>query len=428
MMTRGATDSAQLCGFSVYWLCSRDFALDLTDDEHFVIPTFSQTMYHNYVRKNDGRLTKLASRVRNKFLRSKSDDKSHAPAVFKQELEAAWERHNISSRDRLFLHTGDGASFRALFQIAKERPEADLPNIHIATPYDPAGVMPNKGDPEDLHKLISELKQRNLIDRRVYLYAENPFLADHLSATWSCPVRTLETPVYEPTAQHSTNGQKFRTERLNAGPSDLVIASLGSARMEKGFYFMPDIIRRTFELAGNGEFAAVDPARIRFVLHASPQIVGRDPAILNAIEKLQALPPQQATLMLEPLSEADYQSLLFASDVVLMPYSEVEYKYRGSTIVSEAIAAGKPIVAKSGSYPAKAAQKYVGGAGQWPIDMAREILNICSHPDQIKAQAQQASAVYLALNRVETYWQKCLDAESDHGEVTGREYLREVTS
>ena len=125
------------------------------------------------------------------------------------------------------------------------------------------------------------------------------------------------------------------------------------------------------------------------------------------------MPSSQVSLLLEPLSEADYQSLLYASDIVLMPYNEKEYRVRGSTVVSEAIAAAKTIIARTGAYPAKAAERHGGISGLHPIDMAKGILTIASNRTSYATQAKRISADYIEKNGIETYWPKCLAKEKE---------------
>ena len=177
--------------------------------------------------------------------------------------------------------------------------------------------------------------------------------------------------------------------------------------MEKGFHLMPDIIRRVFEFAGE---AARE--KIKFVLHASPQIIGRDPVITKAIEALEARPEGEVYLLLDALSDEDYQTLLHASDVVLMPYGEREYRVRGSAVVTEAISAGKTVVAKPETYPGAAAEQHGGRTGPAPIDMAKAILEIFENRDAFAARAASEREKFIAENAVEAYWRRCLDAEN----------------
>ena len=415
MMTRAATLSAQSQGFDVTWLCSNEFTGELATDGVTVAPTFSATMYQNYMQKPaEAVRPSIWARIARKFGAAQEPPKPEGvdqTAAFHTDLGAALETHAIGPDDRIFLHTADGASFLGIARMIKERAAETLPRFHVATPYDPVGVMPNRKNADEIAAGLKDLAAMGLVDSKLFLYAENPYLAEHLSELWSAPVRPLDVPVYARETEKMERARQFRRDKLGLDDDVFLIVSLGSARMEKGFYLIPDIVRRTFEFAGGEEFPDAAPDKIKYVLHASPQIVGRDPVIVKAIDKLNEMPGAQVELLLEPLSEPDYQSLLYASDVVLMPYNEKEYRVRGSTIVSEAIAAAKVIVAKDGAYPAKAAKDFGGETGALPIEMAKGVLKIASDQAAYRSRAETIASEYVAKNGINTYWRKCLDTE-----------------
>ena len=116
-------------------------------------------------------------------------------------------------------------------------------------------------------------------------------------------------------------------------------------------------------------------------------------------------------LLLEPLSQEDYQSLLISSDIVLLPYDAKAYRVRGSGIVAEAAAAGKIIVASEDSYPGNVAAAYGGETGSSPEDFAEGVVKIASDFSAAKKRAAQLSNNYIAENGIDAYWRKCLDAE-----------------
>ncbi|MEM9496068.1 MAG: hypothetical protein AAGA09_08695 [Pseudomonadota bacterium] len=418
MMTRAATLSAQKQNFDVHWLCSKDFGGELMSDGATVAPTFSASMYQNYMAKKEEAAPSFLQRVVRRLTgggAAAAPQKVDQTAAFHADLLTAMKRFEIGANDRLFLHTADGASFLGIARIVAELPAEDLPVFHVATPYDPVGVMPNRDNADDIAAALSSLNEKGLIDKKLFLYAENPYLAAHLAELWSIEVRPLDVPVYPNDPEKIERAKRFRRDTLGLDDDMFVIVSLGSARMEKGFFLIPDVVRRTFEFAGGEDFPNADPQKIKYVLHASPQIVGRDPVIVKAIEKLEEMPSSQVSLMLEPLSEEDYQSLLLASDVVLMPYNEKDYRVRGSTIVSEAVAAEKIIVAKDGSYPGKAAKDFGGETGALPIEMAKGVLKIASAQEDYKARAAAYARDYIDANGIDTYWRKCLETERAQG-------------
>lgn len=413
MLTRAATKSAQAAGFDVTWLCSTAFSPELDQSGAAIAPVFGASMYDAYLQKPGATAGRLAG-WRRRFAKAlgvgvaqQKAPSAAAASRFATDLLGAIKDFAIGAGDRILLHTADGESLLAVAQYAKVTALDAMPIIHVATPYDPVGVMPNKQNIEQLTPDIAILRDQNKLDRKLFLYAENALLAAHLTEIWSAPVRPLPLPV---TAGDPSAAQAARTqmcEKLGINEDAFLVVSLGSARLEKGFHLMPDIVRRVFEFAGEDA-----RAKIKFVLHASPQIIGRDPVIAKAIDALQARPDGDVFLLLDGLSDDDYQALLHASDVVLMPYGEREYRVRGSAVVTEAISAGKSIVAKPGTYPGAAAEQHGGRTGAAPIDMAKAIIEIFDQREAFAARAASERNAYIADNAIEKYWRRCLDAEA----------------
>ena len=425
-LTKLVTQSAMQNGISVYWFAAADASAELRKHDS-LIPLFGQSMYSTYLldqQKNPSAISSRLGRFKDRLItRMKSaspqppttEDKSPVTPDLKgsilKALESAIEEFNIGPSDRLLFHTADGATYEAVAELVTGRDVSDLPRIHLCTPYDPVGVMPNRASAESVKAAIDKLRTEKLLARRVFLYGENPFLADHLTRIWSCPVRSLDLPVASISEQNKARAKEYRRNQLNAEDGRFLIASLGAARIEKGFHLIPDIIHRVFEFAQQGEFADVAKSKIKFVLHASPQIVGRHPVISNAIEKLHAYPEDQVQLLLEPLSDADYNSLTLASDAVLMPYDQEAYRVRGSGVVSEAIVARKFIIAKSGSYPSEMALWQGGAIGETPQLMAKSLLTVIKNRWQRFDRIKAASIEYMESNSISRYFEKIVDAE-----------------
>lgn len=418
-LAKAVTESAEMAGLSVVWLAAGDASESLKRHSH-LIPTFDHTMYSSYESKTSSRkgsvvqnLASLRNRLSPNASGSGAPKRDTSPVIdiktsMLQSLLDACAKFGIGPADRILFHTADGATYEALAELVKYFPAADLPLIHICTPYDPVGVMPNRKSAEVVQQAIDTFGAADLLGRRVFLYGENPMLADHLSAIWNCHVGALDLPVTPVTEHEKTQARIYRRERLATANDRFLVVSLGAARLEKGFHLIPDIVRRTFEFAGTGEFADIPATKVKFALHASAQIIGRHPVIEKALTRFQVYSRDQVELLTEPLSDVEYQNLTLASDAILMPYDEDAYRVRGSGVVSEAIVAKKFIIAKSGSYPAEMAIRQGGAIGDTPAAIANALLTVIKNRWQRSEQAKQASEEYLAGNSIEQYVQKMI--------------------
>lgn len=405
-LTRLAAQSAEEAGFEARWLVSRELNADLAAAHPEAIPAFASSMYDAY---KPGAAPLPRRGLLQRLLRPRPaapETAAPAPDLALSMLEGLLEgieESGAGPADHLLFHTADGATYRAVGQLLEMRDPASLPIIHLCTPYDPVGVMPNRKTPEEVAAPIHKMEERGLLGSRVHLYAENDGLASHLSTLWEVVVSPLPLPVEEAGDDIGAEISRFRQEALGVAPDSFVVASLGAARLEKGFNMFPDIIRRTYELAGTPEFPGTSAEKIHFALHASPQIIGRHPVIAAALEKLEALGSDRVTLLIEPLSDLGYRTLLEAADAVCLPYNTKDYRVRSSGIVTEALAAGKYLIASSGSYPGHVAENCFGGTGETPMEMARSLLTLIASKEERDARFRDAVDAFRTENAVPNY-------------------------
>ena len=411
MMTREATRSAHQMGFETIWLCSAAFSSTLDFENARIAPVFSASMYDAYIKqKQVAEKPSLLARLAHK-LTGRPVPVALPPSNFYEDLKSALAQWEIGPQDRVLLHSADGESLSGVARLIHETPADALPVFHVATPYDPVGIMPKRQSAEGFAASLGELKASGKLYRKLFLYAENAYLADHLSTLWDAQVRPLPIAASPPPPGAADAARSTLTDKLGIPKDSLIIISLGSARLEKGFHKIPDIVEELFPRASQFPGAK---EKIKFVLHASPQIVGRDPKITEAIDALAAR-AEEVILLLDPLSDEDYQMLLHASDIVLLPYGEHEYRVRGSAVVTEALAAGKTLLAAANTYPGKAADAHGGLTASSPTDYADAILDIYQNRERYREQALRESERFIAENRMETYWRRCLDAEREAG-------------
>lgn len=429
-LTRAITDSATAARFDVIWLCSRSVS-DVIETYEGVrlLPSFGVGMYDNYAGRFDRHLgvSAVFERVLGCFgwsaQRPPAPPKIDLSREFEADLAAIIATENIGPDDRLLIHTADGATYAALARLLGRSAHDAFPIFHVVTPYDPSGVMPNRDSSLSPADAISEMEERALIDRKIFLYAENRFLAERLSGLWGVPVRPQELPSAPPTQDARRRALKYRRRTLGIEDDAFLVVSLGSARLEKGFDLFPEIVAETFTRLENIHSAS----EVKFVLHASPQIVGRHPAIIKAIRKLQSA-SRDVSLILDPLSDEDYENLLLASDCVMLPYVKDDYLYRGSAIVSEAITAEKILIATEGSYPGRRALEAGGAVGVCPSDFAAAVVALARDPTGYRTAARRAADEAHREHGKEDYLPKLLRIEEEAAAMSRCHMRQEVQS
>jgi glycosyltransferase involved in cell wall biosynthesis len=124
-----------------------------------------------------------------------------------------------------------------------------------------------------------------------------------------------------------------------------VIAYLGGARFNKGFDIFVNIVERLCSAGLMDIFHIL----AQFDLHKQQQFASETAKIEKCSEKLYLLAKQNPGIKIVEgsLSVDEYYNLLFASDIVVIPYRKDAYTSVNSSVFFETIIAGKvPLVSK----------------------------------------------------------------------------------
>lgn len=135
-----------------------------------------------------------------------------------------------------------------------------------------------------------------------------------------CPITTLPLPRVALT-----------TRRSRVGASPVTIGVLGHQREEKGYQYVPEIVRRVLDVRPN----------TRFLLHNG------HPAELSSVQaELRKLAACDSRLILDErlADEPIWRALLDRSDLILCPYEPNRYRASYSAVAAEATAEAIPLV------------------------------------------------------------------------------------
>ncbi len=307
-LTLQLSKGAQALGLKVVWLTHKDFKIEEDIENVTVIPVFSFTMYDRYKPELKNTLP---------------DNKEQ---LLFEELKGAIKGVGLTQHDHIIFHTAFGDVYRALpLYLALDNIE-DWPYLHICTPYEPEG-MPGRDPGDEVDSILSKMNKSKIIDKKLFFWAETPQLASNYTTRFFFNVRALPLP---PPAIDLTVD-------CTVGSGAFVALYLGAAREEKGFVHLPEIVEGLYESHGK-------TGKLQFVIQCTPQIIGYLSSIKIAIERLSKYPASYVTLIKESLSEADYHTQMAKSNVLMLLYSQKNYRIRGSGIAVEAVSSEKCIL------------------------------------------------------------------------------------
>lgn len=145
----------------------------------------------------------------------------------------------------------------------------------------------------------------------------------------TCPIPHTETP--------------FEWDGAQPARRPLQLVYLGDARAEKGYHFFPALVedlRRDF----------LDTGRVEFQIQSNYNIPGGESEAVVARCLLQNAAETGIRLFLDPLPSEQYRAVLRQADLLILPYDRDNYYARSSGVLIEALTAGVPVVAPSGSW------------------------------------------------------------------------------
>lgn len=421
-LTKAISDGALKNGLDVLIFANRNVSSLPELNKAEIFPVFSSTTYDIFIKQNVkqpsphyikilGLLTpSLLFRLKSfkkKFmslLRSgifSAIDRSRTGLPLNEELLLAIKQHKLNKSDHILIHTADGEIYRELLQLSLKSNFNDLPYFHVNTPYDDK-VMPHYNKSLPPKRVINYLKLLGKIESRVFLYAENKLLAHYLESIWSTKVCPLEIP---PAVVRHKHKKKSCKDPLN-------VVYIGSAREEKGFLLIPDIVKNILD--------SEERKNIKFTIQCSPQIIGYLPVISKAIDKLKEFPSEIVSLKERPQSMNEYFATIEKADVVLLCYDKTRYGVRGSGIAVEAVTFGKIIIASPETFPA-----YVAGDAAVIASNAKEVAKAIISISQDKGfylkRASDRQKKYLKGNTSEGYFKSMAKRIKESAPVLDKE-------
>ncbi len=242
--------------------------------------------------------------------------------VAADDIQALVSEYTITSEDTLFFPSVDYYGTIGALRTLSGLPTSSQPRLLLRF----IGVMETASlyTSDCLSILASALREAGNAGLRVSLSAETPAYAARLMEAFSLPVMVVPYPVM------------FQQTPLPTADLHYVLCA-GSSRHDKGFLHLLSIF---------SAIRKVDPnCAIRFVLQLPPASCGTE--WIDYTRRLYALPGVHA--LPSVVSDAVIRSWYERCSVCLLPYDVDTYRNRGSAVLMEAAALGRPVVTLAGT-------------------------------------------------------------------------------
>lgn len=307
---------------------------------------------------------------------------AQATTDLSEEIAAGW-RTVIAAQDSRTTHylvpTTDGHFLRAVARLLDGG--APRGTIHLATPYE-TRHMPARHAGRELDHVLARLASAPEFGRRLFLWAETRALADLLAARLGAPVHALPLPA-----------PAWAPETPPTPRTPFRIVFLGEARLDKGALELPEIAAAL--LAGAPEGA------VRIAIQHEAPFGGFGDALDETFARLAAMPG--VDLIPGTLDDAGYRAAMLDADAVLLPYRAENYAFRGSGILTEALAAGRIVLSTRGTIAAEFVDEgYVMLCAE-PADWTAAMRTILADPDAARLSAWRRGRRFAKRNAPRAY-------------------------
>ncbi len=298
-----------------------------------------------------------------------------ANAVMAGRFMALLAKHGIGPDDHVFIPTPDAALFAGLLMHLRQTAPAGGspggPVWHFVLRRDLDETGPLAREIRHTIHLLADLSSQEAEGWRLRLYADTARLCRQYRARFPLlDFSELPIPVRDMNAYPHRDSDGY-----------INIVMLGSARREKGFHHLGEVIEPLRRARDRG-------IRARLVVQTNPNLIGGDPGIAATTNLLRRAPSELVTCIDGPLTPELYAGFLTAASIVLLPYDPALYLGRSSGIFAEALALGKPVIVPDSGW--MAADHGVTFA--YPDGLGGAVAQALAAYDDLRAGAQSRSA------------------------------------
>ena len=256
---------------------------------------------------------------------------------FARDTAKLFKKEGLKEGDIVFFPTVSEIETEGLFRAISRRAEYSKARFHLLFRRDVFA-----GRESDFYNLNrAQAAVRNTLIqcskrpafRRVAFHTDTEELANQYNALGVAEFSSLPIP-------HIRKSHK-NAHRSSRYPLHVIYA--GDARTEKGYHYIPQIVRDLWE-------DYVKTGRVVFNLQSNFNTPLGDPKAIVARNQLEQYPNDKVKILHQPLSSAQYWQFIASGDINLLLYDPNNYYARSSGIFAESLGLGIPCVVPSGTW------------------------------------------------------------------------------
>ncbi|HAC66149.1 MAG TPA: glycosyl transferase family 1 [Cyanothece sp. UBA12306] len=302
---------------------------------------------------------------------------------FRATLEEVLKNIKATPEDQVFIHTIGIEQVEELYHLLTSDSFSVKSKFHIMLRRDIEDSLVINAKGIGLKRILEQFYESQLWPERIKFYTDTEDLVQRHNTL--SPIIFGQIPI--PFRQEKL--KQFTRNTTSSKPINIVY--LGDARPEKGYQHLPSVIDALWT-------DYVKPEKIKFTIQSNFNIDGGIGDIPIARLKLETYPSDKVSLIKEAMSPDDYYQLLVEADLLILPYDANSYRIRTSGVLTEALAAGKPVVVPANSWLAKQVDSSRAVSYGEVNEIPKSIIKIIENLASFTEAAQQFSCPWKEKN------------------------------
>lgn len=303
--------------------------------------------------------------------------------TFKKTLFKVFKAIKLTAEDEIFIHTIGIRQVEEVYHYLASNDLSEMPQFHILLRRDIEDPLVVYAPGIGLKAILENCYKSRLWPKKIQFYTDTDDLIQRYNSL--SEIRLYKIPI------------PFRQEKLKQETKDLNIEDainlvyLGDARPEKGYHFLPNIIEYLWK-------DYIQPGKIKIIIQSNFSVEGGEGLIPKARLALERYPESKVKLIKEAMSADDYYQLLAEADALILPYDPNSYRFRTSGVLTEALAAGKPVIVPQSSWLGKQVDSSRASLYENPDEIPKKVIEVIENLDRFSESAINFSHGWLKQN------------------------------
>ncbi len=295
---------------------------------------------------------------------------------------------NLTSEDQILIHTFGIEQLEELYYFLEKGDHSSLPTYHLLFRRDTDDSLVKNATGMGLKFCLRSCYESKLWPDKIRFYTDTEDLVSKYNALTLVQVSQVPIP--------------FRQEKLKLEQTQkdfIHLVYLGDARSEKGYQHLPQLVSGLWQ-----DYLRTE--KVRFTIQSNYNVQGGEAQILEAKLNLCQYPTTKIRLIDAPMSPEHYYQLLASADIVILPYNPQNYQ-RTSGVLTEALAAGKPVVVPNNSWLAQQVDETRASIYESPQDLTQAVIRLLEDLPRFSQNAQEFSVNWRSRQSSD-YFLQCL--------------------